>query len=169
MHDGHVHGGGATAAEGRHPVESPLDLISGGVGGAVPLLRGLNAVAGVHELTFVDHDVEATARRVGTGLNADGDGVHGAGDVGRGEVVRDGRAAEVTVATAPRGGLAVFSRRVAFDGGNGRHEKDHHGHGDEAGRGVHSLRIVTLHIIKLVHRPYIAPQRAFQKRRGAIK
>ena len=139
------------------------------MGGAAALLRGLDTVAGVHQLAFVNLDVEPTTGGVGAGLDADGDAVHGTSDVGGGEVVSDGRASEVAVAGAALSGLAVPSGGVAFDGRDGRHEEHHHGDDEEAGWGVHSLRIVTLHIIKLVHRPRIAPQDAIQNHRGAIK
>lgn len=139
------------------------------MGGAVTKLCGLNAVAGVHQLPLVDFNVESTAGWVRTGLDADGDGVHGTGDVGGGEVVSDRRAADITVAGTALTGLTVSPGRVAFNGGDGHHEEDHQNDGKQTGWGVHSLRIVTLHIIKLVFRPYIALQKVGQNHRGAIK
>ena len=53
--------------------------------------------------------VEPTAGGVGAGLDADGDAVHGTGDVGGGEVVGNGGSAEVAVTGAPLTGLAVLS------------------------------------------------------------
>ena len=79
------------------------------MGGTVALLRGLDTVAGIHQLAFVDLDVEATTGGVGAGLDADGDAVHGTGDVGGGEVVGNGGSAEVAVTGAPLTGLAVLS------------------------------------------------------------
>ena len=79
------------------------------MGGAAALLRGLDTVAGVHQLAFVNLDVEPTTGRVGAGLDADGDAVHGTGDVGGGEVVGNGGSAQVAVTGAPLTGLAVFS------------------------------------------------------------
>ena len=169
IHDGHVDGGCPGTAERCHPVKRPLNLVLVRVGGAVALLGGLNPGPGVHQLAFVDLHVEATAGRVGAGLDADGDGIHGAGDVGGGEVVSNGRASKVAVTSATLSGLTVPSGGVAFNGRDGRHEEHHHGDDEEAGWGVHSLRIVTLHIIKLVHRPRIAPQDTIQNHRGAIK
>ena len=78
------------------------------MGGTVALLRGLDTVAGVHQLAFVNLDVESTAGGVGAGLDADGDAVHGTGDVGGGEVVGHGGAAQVAVAGAALTGLAVL-------------------------------------------------------------
>ena len=67
--------------------------------------------------------------------------------------MRNGDAAHVAVTPAPRTGLAVFARRVAFDGGHCGDEQRHRGQDEETGQGVHGVGNGSSHIIKLVWRP----------------
>ena len=87
FHHGDVNRGRSCAPKGRHPVKGPGDLRRSRVGSAVLLCVDVDTRSRTHQLTFVNHDVEATSGWIAAARDADGHRIHGTSDVGAWEVV----------------------------------------------------------------------------------
>ena len=77
--------------------------------GAVLLTVDVDTRSRAHQLAFVDLDVETAGGWASAARDANGHRIHGASDVGGGEVVGNRDATHVVVATASLPRLRVFA------------------------------------------------------------